>query len=205
MHYYSIIPFKERMTVYIIIIVLSTLLAIGISWSKDLWPGWLKIVPLPGSMGIIYFIFNKWLWRIPQLKALGFCIPDLRGEWIGIIRPGTWEIDELECKVTIRQDWERIAIVMETENSKSQSEMAFFNTRSAEGVSLCYLYKNNPKSPTVQSMNMHQGTASLVIKEQVLEGYYYTGRGRQTFGDLRLKRKNITDFNGSTSYFSDTD
>lgn len=187
--------------VYIIIVVLSTLLAIGISWIKDLWPGWLKIVPVPGSMGIIYFIFNKWLWKMPLLKALGLvCIPDLRGEWIGTIRPGDQTMDELKCEVTIRQDWERISIVMETEYSKSQSEMVFFNTRSAEGISLSYLYRNNPNSSAVQSMNMHQGTVSLVIKEHVLEGYYYTGRGRQTFGDLSLKRKNTTDFNGSMRY-----
>ena len=39
-------------------------------------------------------------------------------------------------------------------------------------------------------MQAHRGTATLTIKSDgTLDGQYYTGRGRVTFGTLRLARK----------------
>ena len=193
MHHYSTTPSDERMKIYCIIIVVSFLLSAITYFIKDPWPWWLQIIPMPGSLVALRFIFKRWLWKLSQLKTLGLvCIPDLDGEWAGKIRSGACKgLTELECKVTIRQDWERIAITLETEHSKSRSRMAFFNTGDAEGTELTYLYINEPSSnPDVaKTMHIHYGTASLTIKENFIEGYYYTGRDRRTFGSLRLERK----------------
>ena len=50
------------------------------------------------------------------------------------------------------------------------------------------MYVNEPKSGAVGTMNMHQGTAVLKLKEQILEGDYYSGRGRQGIGSITLHK-----------------
>lgn len=37
-------------------------------------------------------------------------------------------------------------------------------------------------------MSIHRGTATLELKRNALEGDYYTGRGRMTFGSIKLTR-----------------
>ena len=57
---------------------------------------------------------------------------------------------------------------------------------------LTYEFLNEPKSHTAATMAIHRGTASLRLqrsdREDVLEGEYYTGRGRTNHGALRLVR-----------------
>ena len=40
-------------------------------------------------------------------------------------------------------------------------------------------------------MNIHEGTANLEIlkNDTELKGYYYSGRGRQNFGEILLKKE----------------
>jgi len=55
---------------------------------------------------------------------------------------------------------------------------------------LIYDYLNEPKSDAVETMQMHRGTARLVLAgADELEGDYYTGRGRKNAGSIRLRRK----------------
>ena len=49
-----------------------------------------------------------------------------------------------------------------------------------------------PKTTAPETMNMHNGTTVLEFKkEDVLEGNYYTGRGRTTHGAVRLIRAKL--------------
>lgn len=60
---------------------------------------------------------------------------------------------------------------------------------SSSQTKLHYIYRNAPGSLSSDSMQMHLGTVSLVCfaDTRVLEGNYYTGRGRQTYGTMRFE------------------
>ena len=76
---------------------------------------------------------------------------------------------------------------MYTMESESVSQTAEFEIRKGDGRPvLHYIYDNHPKSAAPGSMERHEGTAALTYFEEkrLLEGSYYTGRGRQTFGNM---------------------
>ena len=76
----------------------------------------------------------------------------------------------------------------ETEQSRSYSIAATLKVVDLANPELSYLYVNQPKALAPGSMEMHRGTSSLELKGSVLQGEYYTGRGRMTFGSIRLTR-----------------
>jgi hypothetical protein len=57
-------------------------------------------------------------------------------------------------------------------------------------IMLSYEYINEPRVSATASMHMHRGTGRFVLSGggNVLEGEYYSGRDRQTFGTVRLEK-----------------
>lgn len=54
-----------------------------------------------------------------------------------------------------------------------------------------YEYRNDPKADANQGMQSHVGTVQFTVdleKDVTLEGSYYNGRGRETFGRIEVKR-----------------
>ena len=91
--------------------------------------------------------------------------------------------------VTIEQKWTRMVVHLNAEESRSWSVTASVLTNSPEGLVLTYLFDNEPKTESVKTMHRFRGTAVLVSTATgLLEGYYYTGRGRETYGSLKLRR-----------------
>jgi len=88
----------------------------------------------------------------------------------------------------IRQNWSAINIMFETEHSRSHSLTAAIITESPLGTVVHYEYLNEPKPKARETMHAHKGTARLILKGESLEGEYYTGRDRQNYGDLSLRR-----------------
>ena len=76
----------------------------------------------------------------------------------------------------------------ETELSLSYSISASLKVADVVNSELSYLYVNEPKAPAPDTMNIHRGTANLELKQNALEGDYYTGRGRMTFGSIKLSK-----------------
>ena len=56
-------------------------------------------------------------------------------------------------------------------------------------ATLTYNYLNEPGAGAPASMEMHKGTAVLRFQTAELEEAYYTGRGRESHGVLRLSRE----------------
>ncbi len=56
-----------------------------------------------------------------------------------------------------------------------------------------YEYVNEPKPLAPTLMQIHRGFADLTLSldGRVLDGDYYTGRGRQTYGSLHLEKETI--------------
>jgi hypothetical protein len=91
--------------------------------------------------------------------------------------------------VNIDQRWNSISIVFEGEDSRSVSDIAGFETQTAGASQLVYHYFNEPKPGAVPTMEAHPGFARLrVTDSQTLQGDYFTGRGRGTYGEILLTR-----------------
>ena len=101
-----------------------------------------------------------------------------------------WSIHAVSISIT--QKWSKLLVRFETEQSQSHSISGALKVAGVVYPELSYLYINQPKSLAPETMEIHRGTVTLELKGDVLEGEYYTGRGRMTFGSIRLtKIKNL--------------
>ena len=92
--------------------------------------------------------------------------------------------------VTIEQNWTKMVVRLNAAESRSWSITASVLTNSPEGLVLTYLFDNQPEAESDKRMERFRGTVVLVsITPDRLEGYYYTGRGRETHGSLKLCRQ----------------
>jgi hypothetical protein len=180
--------------------VLSTTLPFGISVSAPSF----AIV-----FGGVYGVFNHYLWRWRILRFLRIVrVPDFSGSWEGYIETsyegeipnkyisGENDPDSVYTRVNasleIDQRWREIDIHFQTDTSSSDSNAATILINKNMWPSLNYQYENSPEPDTPTGMEMHHGTADLQLEtdgvEDVLEGLYYTGPGRENHGIMRFTR-----------------
>jgi hypothetical protein len=157
---------------------------------------WMLDVP---SFGGLYLLFHNWfdknLWKLPILRKIGLIkVPYIAGKWDGhILSSFDGHETSIKAAIEIKQTWTQLQVTLETENSVSRSETASILTKIPDCSMLSYEYVNEPKPHAISSMQMHRGTArheyQLDNKHELLDGGYYTGRGRATFGTLYFKRR----------------
>ena len=195
MHDYAI-DSRERVLVVRILFVASALVS-GIAAAlipADLLPiRWLLPVPsIPLVFGVSYWAFDNWLWRWPILRVLRLIsVPDLRGKWTGTVASSYTDFEKMQSvTVAIEQTWTKIAVRLNTAESRSWSITASVLTNAPEGLVLTYLFDNDPEAESAITMQRFRGTTVLVgTAADRLEGHYYTGRGRETHGSLKLCRQ----------------
>jgi len=155
-------------------------------------PWWIDAPSVIGFYGMLYTIFDKYLWRWHILRTIGVVkVPDLNGTWEGHLASSFDEhAARQDATIKIFQSWAQISIILETNYSKSHSLIAAIITENPIGVVLSYEYLNEPVPNAKQTMHTHRGTGRLTIQANgnTLEGEYYTGRDRQNFGILRFER-----------------
>lgn len=185
----------ERQRVVLYIGAISVGVAYAFHWAIELLklqvPWW---VGAPGVLAIaagLYEMFDKWLWRKSLLRKLGIVkVPELNGEWQALGQTSWSQGQEYKGTARIRQTWTHISICLETEYSLSRSLTASLLINDPEGPTLSYEYRNEPGRNAPETMHSHRGTAVLRLKEDsCLQGDYYSGRDRQNYGGLTLKRK----------------
>lgn len=150
-------------------------------------------VPVFAFFGIVYFVFNKYLWKVKVLRKI-FLIPDLNGTWScsgeTTIKESSKSSKKWEGDLTVTQSWSRISIILKTENSESKSLAASINHEPGSGYRLVYQYANNPNlnEPELQ---IHKGIAELLFDEDTKKasGYYFTDQHRSTVGSIQLRKK----------------
>ena len=138
----------------------------------------------------LHWMFDRYVWRLGLLRRLGLVgAPNLGGEWVGSVE-SSYSKDEAsrDISVSIAQRWSKMSITSETEHSQSRSVVASVGDDGGAPPELTYMYVNEPNPRAVATMNTHRGTAVLRLRGQVLEGDYYSGRGRQTIGSIKLHR-----------------
>lgn len=159
----------------------SVRLAVEIPW-------WIETPSIVAILGLLYGWFDRDLWAWRGFRRLGLIdCPDLRGRWTGVT-VSSHDGRERAIVLEVRQTASRIELSGYTEQSESVSKVASFETRSDGGVYVTYAYENRPRSGTPQTMECHEGTTTLTYFDdiRVLQGSYYTGRGRHTDGTIRV-------------------
>jgi len=159
-------------------------------------PWWTPSADTMTLYGLIYWLFDRWIWRWHALHYIGFVrVPDLNGEWHGEARPTETDgvsrglVSNTKLKVAIEQTWQSLCITAETHQSRSRSSSA--SIRTENGGVLEYQYINEPFATAPATMEIHRGTASFVLSSDklLLRGDYYSGRGRQNVGAIDLRRQ----------------
>lgn len=166
---------------------LTTRLQISIPW-------WVDAPSVMAFFAILNGMFNNWLWRTP-LGRLLVKTPNLNGEWIGKIASSFDDhAKQLEGVMHIEQTWTEISIILTTEGSKSRNLSGLIKSNNVSTAEISYEYMNEPNAQAAPTMSIHRGTAYLTFstmkEKRVLNGQYYTGRGRQNIGSLHFEKSN---------------
>lgn len=154
-------------------------------------PWWIDAPSVMGFYGLLFTLFDNFLWRL-KFKAIYLSdIPNIRGTWVGIVKSSYGGGTEVPGVILyVRQTWSQLSVQVETQSSRSFSTMGAVNTSNASEPGLKYEYINEPGTFSVQTMQTHRGTANLRLNPDgtTLSGEYYTGRGRQNIGDMVFHR-----------------
>ena len=187
----------EKRIIHGILVVLSIGAAFGLATGLEALnlkaPWWIELPSFMGFYGLFHTIFDQWLWRRPLLRKVGLVkTPDLNGNWKGYVKSSFDEYAaEQSAALKISQSWTSMVVILETENSQSQSVSASVLTKNPRDVRVSYEYLNQPRPAAKDTMHAHRGTASLLLSEvgssRVLEGEYYTGRDRRNYGSLHFE------------------
>ena len=185
---------EERRNVLLGIALVSVGLAYVFHWlmlhMNIQAPWWVGSPSVLGIAGVLYKAFDKWLWR--WFRKLGIVkVPDIQGQWEVDGYTSFEKTESFKAEVTIRQTWTHISVCLETEQSTSWSLAASLLLNQSEAF-LIYQYHDYPKPNAVETMHTHIGTALLRLKNknaECMEGEYYSGRYRQNYGGLTLRRK----------------
>ena len=195
MHDYAI-DSRERVFVVRILFMASALVSgiAAVLIPSDLLPmRWLLPIPsIALVFGVSYWAFDNWLWRLRFLRFLRLIsVPDLRGTWTGTVASSYTDFEKKQpVTVTIEQTWTKMVVRLNAAESRSWSLTASILTNAPEGLVLTYLFDNQPQAESDSTMERFRGTVVLVsIAPDRLEGYYYTGRGRETHGSIKLCRQ----------------
>lgn len=209
MHPYSNDTSRIR-TLLLALVVAAILLAWGLgrvmATAHITTPWWLDTPAVVGFYGILWQLYDRWLWRLRIGSRTLSGIPNYNGSWTGSIRSSHDSARSYPARLTIRQTASRVLVELHTERSRSVSQMAMLCAGSGSEHGLVYLYTNKPRHipepehPDVQAagprtnmlaMTPHEGISRLLLAEDrtTLDGDYQNDRHRQTYGTLSFKEK----------------
>lgn len=156
-------------------------------------PFYIELPSIPTVYGLLFYLFDKYLWKHPIFRTLGIVIADdLNGKWEGTIKSSYDKHQKaLKAEMTIEQTATRIKICGVFDQSKSVSVHENFSRSEIDNkVALFYFFRNEPRYDAVETMAIHEGSAKLIHDEKTdtLTGYYYSGRDRNNHGTIEVKR-----------------
>ena len=139
------------------------------------------------------YVFRKWLWKIKFIKKITI-IKNIQGEWKGTLHSNYDDKEHDINKIIIKQSFNKYKIVMETNESKSTSNINEIKTNDFDRMELQYLYKNEAPVYLRKKNPMHFGVAKLEFEDNELIGTYWTDRelenGKNTRGSMKLEKMN---------------
>lgn len=181
----------ERIKIVLYIAVLSVFFSWGLSRLSFSFPWWFESPSILLIFYIIFESFNKFFWKQSIFRYLcSVKVPDISGKWEGTLFTSYDNHNQQrKVKVTIEQNWTEMSMVLATDQSKSHTLTSSILVMQPSGTVLSYNYFDEPKSTAPKTMHSHRGTGSLELTPSgELEGDYYTGRDRLTFGRIKLTK-----------------
>ena len=167
----------------------------------------LQILSIVVSIDLVfYWLFARFLWKIPIFKNWLIPFPNLNGTWKGEIHT-TWIDPEtgerpgpIPAILTIKQSFLNISCVMRTAEMTSRSITSdFVLDKENQLERLIYTYDSNPIQTVKERNPQHCGTTAFEIvrekKKIKLAGGYWTDR--KTTGTIEmnfLKKERIDSY-----------
>lgn len=159
-------------------------------------PFWIETLSPLLAYGILYAIFEKYIWHWKIFKVFGIVsVPDLRGRWKGKQRSSYKENGnnvEVHSCLEISQTFSKIFVRAYYERSQSENVVANFAELNEE-IYLFYTYDNEPNSLKSGTMQVHKGTVKLkyIKKENKLIGVYFNSIGNNGEINFELEQYNL--------------
>ena len=185
---------RDRYSIHIYLIILSIAIAYLIQMicnnlNKEI-PWWIGLPGIFSIYGALYYCFKTILWRWKILRAVFFIkTPNVEGKYSGIINTSYDDFtSDKKVDIQILQSWDRILIKIETESSHSFSQSCSISIKDQAMPTISYLYINEPMAGSTKSMEIHYGMCMLYFDKAGLNGDFFTGRGRQTYGTIKAEK-----------------
>jgi hypothetical protein len=150
---------------------------------------------------VVFFLWDKFLWRRGLPQRMGLAPRDVSGTWRGTLAsfwedPSTGErIPPKTAYLVVRQTARTVSAVLLTDESKSASSLA--TVGGPEGIaSLDYMYTNWPRGRVDHRSRAHRGSASLSVTGLPvtrLQGEYWTDRNTRGELDFASRRTEKAD------------
>ena len=193
MHSYASDSNDRRIAPWVIAgvaVLVALLYSTVVAWRKWEVPWWLETPTIMSVYGIVYRLYDRhgWKWR---LRGFRFSeIPDYSGSWFGELNSNHGEGTKIHGMIHVHQTWTDLCVEFESQTSRSYSVMAAANVTPGPTAGLTFQYTNAPRHGAIETMNAHVGLNHLRLLPdgKTLEGDYFSGRGRQTFGSMKLVR-----------------
>ena len=171
-------------------VVVAFIYSAAVAWMKLEVPWWLETPSIMSVYGIVYCLYNRFGWK-RQLFGLRFSeIPNFGGTWFGELTSNHANGTKLHGMLYVHQTWTDLCVEFESQTSHSYSVMAAVNVTPGPTEGLTFQYTNAPRHGAADTMHAHVGLTHFRISPdgKSLDGDYFSGRDRQTFGQMKLLR-----------------
>lgn len=152
------------------------------------WPNWLEGPSPIAVYGLIYFLFDKYLWTWPIFRYTGIVwFPNLNGRWKGTQRSSyknaSGQNVVVDGRIEITQSFSKICVRGYYAKSESESVSGSF-AECNDHVYLFYTYDNDPSSLKTGTMQRHKGSGkvNLLPTEMRVRGCYWNSIGN--YGEM---------------------
>jgi hypothetical protein len=145
-----------------------------------------------GIYGMLHLVFDRYAWRWRVVRLLGgSTVPDLEGRWKGTLKSSHSGLTrEHEVELEIVQTWSKINILLESQTSRSESQMAVIKTSAPTRHEVVWEYVARSKNAGQGDSFLHFGVTRLAVHSPTAkaEGSYYTEQKRDTYGTVQFAK-----------------
>ena len=176
---------ETRLRVYFVLAAISLAISYGISSipfvANNRWAYSPSVLVV---FGLLVGSFNKFLWRLPIINRLTE-IPDLSGVWKGQLEkadPPEASEPKLDITLSITQTWQKIDLVLESDETRSHSKVVRLNIENSRKVAVAFLYSVEPTKGN-QEGKYSEGYNKLMLSTEgsrsTLGGPYFASKLRR--------------------------
>jgi hypothetical protein len=193
---------KKVVVTSVMLAIFFELLSLGIfdrNFSA-LWPAIFRTGSISFTVGTLWFLFDKHIWRWPIWRGWLINRPDLNGRWEGTVCRLT---DDTPHKfvMEIKQTYSILSYKTFTENSTGSSTQAFMFTENLDAVyGIISNWEVTTKKLDGTAMETFQGSSKgdIIIDNtrKIIKDYYFTNRDPQTKGSIYVEWQNSKLLNG---------